>query len=72
MITLGLIPRPSQEDKTALHYAAENGLVAMMETLAAMGADLNAATKVHAPLGALWLGGKERGRKGAALHEGLS
>ena len=44
----------------------------MMEMLAAMGADLNAATKVHAPLGALWLGGKERGRKGAALHEGLS
>jgi len=31
------------------HNAAENGLIAVMEALAAMGADLNAATKARAP-----------------------
>jgi len=49
-----------------------NGHVAAMEFLLAHGADPLAVSKVHAPIGALWLGGKKRGRKGAALHEGLS
>ena len=46
--------------KRALHNAAKNGLVAVMEALAAKGADLNASTKVHAPLRSLLPGGKER------------
>ena len=47
---MGPFRAPSQDGKTALHYAAENGMVAAMEALAAMGADLNAATEVRSPL----------------------
>jgi len=54
---LGPFCATSQDGKTALHYAAENGLEAVMEALAAKGADLNAATKVRAPLGSLMAGG---------------
>ena len=51
---MGPFHAPPQDGKTALHYAAENGLVAVMEALAAKGADLNAyIMKVRAPLGAL-------------------
>ena len=63
---------PSQEDETAFHDAAKNGHVAAMEFLLAHGADLNTTGPVRAPLGSLIAGGKERGRKGAALHKGLS
>ena len=60
---MGPFRAPSQDGKTALHYAAENGLVAVMEALAAKGADLNAYMKVRA-LGA-YARGTERRRKGA-------
>ena len=58
---------------TAFHNAAVNGHVAAMELLLAHGADPNAKNEVRAPLGSFmpW-GRKERGSKGAALHEGLS
>ena len=58
---------------TAFHFAAENGHVAAMELLLAHGADPNAKDPVRAPLRSLLAGEKrERWRKGAALHEGLS
>ena len=44
---------PSQYGRTAFHLAAENGHVAAMELLAAMGADPNAKDGVRAPRGAL-------------------
>ena len=57
---MGPFRAPAQVGKTALHNAAKNGLVAVMEALAAKGANLNAATKVRAPLRSLMPGGKER------------
>jgi len=63
---------PSQDGKTALHFAAMKGAEAAIKLLFANGADLNTKDWVRTPLRSLLTGGKERGRKGAALHESLS
>ena len=52
---------PSQDGRTAFHYAAYNGHVAAMEFLLAHGADPNAKGPVRAPLEAYWL--KKKGRE---------
>ena len=46
---------PSQNGKTAIHFAAYNGHVAAMEFLLAHGADPKAEDEVRAPLEAYWL-----------------
>jgi len=62
---------PSQDGET-LRFAVMKNNVAAMKRLLAHGVDLNAKDGVRASLASFLTGGKERGRKGAALHEGLS
>ena len=57
---------PSQDGKTALHFAAMNGHVAAMELLLAHGADPNAKDRVRAPLEAYWL--EKEGREGGRVQ----